>query len=103
MRTQPIGQVGRLVVSVRLPLERLAARPEEGDGARDQCIDVLLAGEAALADETAIRHVAAPRQRPVPLAGHTSWRPASQRRAHLGVVSSEQVHGHSLPIRAITN
>jgi len=68
-RGQPVGQVGRAIVAVQLPLEGLAARREDLHLPRDQRVELLAveAGEVAILDEAAIAEAKRPRKWPIPL------------------------------------
>ena len=91
MCAQAIGEVGRLVVAVRLPLELLAARGEVVAGPGDERVEIGTpqAVEVAVVDES-LMHADTAQEWAVPVAGHARWLAGGERGAHLGVIGVEQ-------------
>ena len=93
-------EVARQIVSVQLPLERLAACRERLDLARDQRVELvaLEAREIAVEHEPASVEPEEPPQRPIALDGCPSRQADLRAGAQLGVIRREQavrVVGHT--------
>src|SRR2546421_411838 len=71
-RAKSAGKIGRPVVSVQLPLERLAARSELTHLASDQVVELcsLEPGEVAIVDEPALLRADEAQERTVPLGAY---------------------------------
>ena len=95
MRAQAVGQVGRAIVPVQLPLEGLAALREDLHLPRDQRVELLSfkAGEVAILDESATAGIDGSNEWTVPLDLHGVGKPVVHVRAQLRVVGVTQKAG----------
>ena len=94
-REQAVGEIGRTIVPVQLPLERLAALGEDLDLPRDQRVELLAveAGQVAILDESSIAESGGSKERAVSLDLDGIGEPVVHVRAQLRVVGSQQRSG----------
>jgi hypothetical protein len=90
-RAQAVGQVGRAIVPVQLPLEGLAARREDLHLPRDQRVEFVAveAGEVAVLDEAAIAEAERSHKWPIALYADGIRKPVVHVPAQLRVVGRQ--------------
>jgi hypothetical protein len=90
-RTQAVGQVGRAIMPVQLPLEGLATRREDVHLPRDQHVEFLAVevGEVAVFDKAALSEAERPNERPIALYPDLIGKPVVNVPAQLRVVGGQ--------------